>query len=196
MSADPFDMMAADAAEAEAAQAEKPVVRDVIARHVRTYAETMRKKLELDIQTEALSEALRKLVEFTIPEALRAANLSGIKLPDGTKVNLESTVQTSLSAEKKPAAYSWLREHGHEDVIKSKLSIAFAKGDTERVEATRAALEELQVPFELQDDVHASTYKALIRELMGNGEQLPLDVLGVFIVEQAKVTFPKSKSPR
>lgn len=196
MSADPFDRMAADAAEAEAAQAEKPVVRDVIARLVATYKQTLDEKAALDAQTEALSERARKLVEFTIPEALRAANLSGIKLPDGTKVDLDSAVQTSLSAEKKPAAYTWLREHGHEDVIKSKLSIAFAKGDTERVDATRAALEELQVPFELQDDVHASTYKALIRELMGNGEQLPLDVLGVFIVEQAKVTFPKSKSPR
>lgn len=146
--------------------------------------------IEIEALEELLTEAkskLRELTQFTIPQLLDGLEGS-ITLDDGRKVEVKETVRASIKNENKPAAMQWLRENGHDSIIKNQIIVSLGKG---REEEARKIMD-FAAQFEgtnVKNDksVHAQTLGAWVREQLKAGVPIPHEVFGVFKQSTTKI---------
>lgn len=143
----------------------------------------------------------KKISEESIPAIFLELHLSEFKLEDGSKVVVKPYYSASISDENKDAAFAWLRDHNLDDVIKHEVKITFGKGEDGECDALKVKLAELNVNYTDKEMVHPQTLKALVRERMEKmgdqldpSEQLPINVFGVYVGKQTKITLPKKRS--
>lgn len=156
--------------------------------------ELARQQIDLEDQIKAKEEELKRLkAEHQqvsgdyIPSVLDEAGLSEVRLSDGTKVVVKQDMRVSTAGKYRDIINRWLQENGHGDVIKNELSVGFPAGD-ERVKSAVEALRALGVQDMGQKEfVEPSTFKSLVRELMEDGEEIPLDDLGVHTFRTTKL---------
>jgi len=132
-------------------------------------------------------ERLRNIQETILPEAMQKVGLSEFKLSDGSKIVIKVLYKGSIPKGKEEIAFSWLKEHGHEDLIKNSISTSFGKGEEQRAEQCCNILQEAGYDYTNKKSVHPSTLKAFVREQIEAGRELPLDILGVFILTKAEI---------
>lgn len=167
---------------------------------IKTISGFVRQQMDLssqlaDVQALAskLSQEIHQLNTKEIPDALAAAGVSEIKMPDGTRVSVEDALYGSLPKEEaeRNEAIRWLTSVGAADIVKAEISLAFAKGQAKELEKVRKALIKLNVVFDVKEGVHASTLQAFARERLKNGEAVPFTTLGLFPQRMAKIKPPK-----
>ena len=90
------------------------------------------------------------------------------------------------------AALKWLEEHEGRSIIKGTITAEFERGEDNSEKRNRAAeaLSALSVDFVEQEGVHPQTLAAYARERIKNGEEVPLDLLGLYSGRMAKITIP------
>lgn len=152
------------------------------------------KQLELENQIQLAEDSLKRLVEIhtristqLLPAALRAYNLSEIKMADGSQVTIQKIVKASIPKPRESEAFLWLETAGHGDLIKHVVSANFGKGEEEAARIAIKALQESGVHANDKRSVHPQTLGAFVREQLDAGVALPHDILGVFIGEVAKI---------
>lgn len=151
-----------------------------------------------------LAERKRELNEIThrrMVDAMVECGLSEMKLPDGHKFVLQQFVSGSLpkpeneedleGQRRRSAAVKWLEDHGASNIIKSELSVMFAKSEHNLAVDTQQMLIERGLPATLESGVHAQTLQAWAREAIRNGEEVPFETLGLATGQYVKVTVPK-----
>lgn len=138
---------------------------------------------------------LQRVQEHDIPEAMDRVGLEEFKLVGGGKVKVSTFYTASISAERKPAAISWLDDHGHGGLVKTAVSLEFGKGELDKAKEFLDWLNEQRpdVDPELDQSVHWQTLRAFVREQIESGAALPQELFGVFIGRKAKITRPKEK---
>lgn len=141
-------------------------------------------KAELAVKEAA--EALRQVQEIDLPNAMLQAGVSEIRLPDGQRITLKEDVYASIPKDRMFEAIAWLKENNLADVIKNEIKVNFGKGE----EAAAAALvNELNAHgwtnYDNKTTIHPSTLKALIREQLAKGANIPLDVFGAGPITKA-----------
>ena len=82
---------------------------------------------------------------------------------------------------------NWLRDNGHEDLIKNTISVNFGRGEDESASKLREALNNEGSSYTDKTGVHSQTLKAFVREQVESGQNLPLDLLGVFIGQKTTI---------
>lgn len=187
MSADDLSQYEADAQEAVNGE-------DLLASITRTVRELGSAKDDVTQAEEALKAAqqrVRTLEEFTLPEMLRAAGQQMMRTADGDTVELSETLHASIPAANMPQALTWLIEHGQSAIIKRDLSLKFGKSEDEK--ANRALALILEAGFTPQDKqtVHPQSLAAVLRELLAEGVDVPLELLGAHVRAVVKVKPPK-----
>lgn len=149
---------------------------------------------ELTKKTEQLlkdvKERERVLVEETIPGALQELGVKELTLDTGEVISLKQEVYASLTEERKPAAFKWLDEHKFGGMIKTDLTISYAKADYEEAKEKCKELMDEGLSPTLEQSVHAQTLKAFIKEQIATVDPkvpFPLDLFGARVVFQAKI---------
>jgi hypothetical protein len=149
-----------------------------------------KRAIELQEEIEALSaqvktrnEELRRITDQDLPEAMDAANCAEFKDKDtGKKITIKEAVTASISKNNAIKAHAWLREHGHESLIKNEIIVPLGKGlDNVAGEIITRLKTEFDVEPERRENVHAQTLGAFCREQLGMGVDLPADLLGMYI---------------
>lgn len=135
----------------------------------------------------AKRQALDALIMEAIPTAMDQMGLKEFTTLSGLTIKVKEDLSHSLAADRKPAGLDWLEKNGHGSIIKSELTISFAKG--KEAEA-RQVLSELQsahpgLPIEQGRDVHSATLKSLLKQLMEKGVDVPVDIFKVARVRKA-----------
>jgi hypothetical protein len=148
---------------------------------------------ERNVETaeKALSEAkerARQLREESIPLSMAEIGLEEIKLDTGEKITIKQDVYASIPVANRETAYSWLEDHGHGGLIKTKVEIGFGKGEMEEAKALLETLQGEGLEPSLNREVNSQTLKAWLREMIANGENVPLEMFGARPVSVAKVT--------
>lgn len=142
----------------------------------------------LNSQLKDIQEKYRRVSEVDIPGVLDETGLSEVRLADGTKIMIREDVRVSTTGKNRDTINSWLTLNGHDDLIRDEVTAAFKKGDGE---IAAKALDALMVlgasAVDRKRYVNPQTFAALIRELMADGEDVPLDELGVFVQRRAKL---------
>jgi len=149
---------------------------------------------ELLVKEQELKELKRKVELVSaevIPTMMQEMNISTLKLADGTSVEVKPVYGASIPADKREEAYKWLRENGLGDLIKNEVTVAFGRSEDDKAQQY-AVLAQGQGYEPVQKlKVEPMTLKALVRERVENGLDMPSDLFNVFTSNRTKITRNK-----
>ena len=149
---------------------------------------------EIEEQEKKLKELKRNqelLSGEVIPTMMTEMNISTLKLADGSAVEVKPVYGASIPVAKKEEAYTWLRENGLGDLIKNEITVAFGRNEDNKAMAY-ATLAQGQGYEPIQKlKVEPMTLKALVRERLESGQEMPSDLFNVFAGNRTKITRRK-----
>ena len=149
---------------------------------------------ELLVKEQEYKEMKRKVELVSsevIPTMMQEMNISTLKLADGTSVEVKPVYGASIPVAKKEEAYTWLRENGLGDLIKNEIAVAFGRNEDNKAMAY-ATLAQGQGYEPIQKlKVEPMTLKALVRERLESGQEMPSDLFNVFAGNRTKITRSK-----
>jgi hypothetical protein len=135
-----------------------------------------------------LKEQARILSQVEIPFMMQEMHITKLKLKDGESVEVRPFYSASISPENQEKAFEWLRNNGLGDVIKNDITVTFGRGEDNKA-AQYAVLARGQGFEPVQKvGVHAQTLKAVVRERIESGQDMPSDLFKTFAGNQTKIT--------
>ena len=142
----------------------------------------------LEQQLKAKKEAADKISSEVIPNLLAEQGLASLKLADGSGVEVKKTYSCTVKKDSVESAYTWLRNNGLGDLIKNEVAVQFGKGEDNKAEQLlNLAAEEGYEPTQKQK-VEPMTLKALYRERIEAGLDMPSDFFHTFVKDQTKIS--------
>jgi len=139
-------------------------------------------------QLKSLNKEADKLSQEVIPTMMQEMNYSTLKLNDGSAVEVKPFVYASIPTDKKDDAYNWLRQNGLGDIIKNEISVSFGKNEDAKAQqyANLAQGQGYEPSQKLK--VEPSTLRAMVRERIESGLDMPSDLFNVFTGHKTKIT--------
>ena len=126
-----------------------------------------------------------------IPTMMTEMNISTLKLADGSAVEVKPVYGASIPVAKKEEAFNWLRSNGLGDLIKNEVTVSFGRNEDNKA-AEYADLAQGQGYEPVQKlKVEPMTLKALVRERLESGQEMPSDLFNVFAGNRTKITRSK-----
>ena len=133
-----------------------------------------------------LKEKAKVLSSFEIPEMMKDMNITKLKLKDGEQIEVSNFYSASIVDQ--DAAFNWLRNNGHGDIIKNDVTVTFGMGEDNKA-AEYAVLAKGQGYEPVQKiGVHPQTLKAMVRERLEANQDVPSDLFKPFEGNQTKIT--------
>jgi len=136
---------------------------------------------------------LNKISGVIIPDVMDRLGMEEFKLSDGSKVLVKTDIKCGLSEDRKPAGFAWLRENDYGGIIKTAVSLAFGKGEEQQAKEAVDVLSAAGFNAQIGDSVHPATLKSFVKERIEAGDNIPIDVFGVYEFKQTKIVLPKSR---
>ena len=123
-----------------------------------------------------------------IPTMMTEMNISTLKLADGSAVEVKPIYGASISPDNKEKAFKWLRDNGLGDLIKNEVTVSFGQNEDNKasIYANLAKGQGYQPIQKLK--VEPMTLKALVRERVESGQDMPSDLFNVFAGNRTKLT--------
>ena len=139
---------------------------------------------EVDSAEEKLKQKKKNLEQISgevIPTMMSEMGLSHLKLMDGSSVDVKPHYSATITQANKEAAFNWLRNNGLGDIIKNEISVSFGRNEDTRAAdyADLAKSHGFQPTQKLK--VEPMTLKALVRERIEAGKEMPTEIFNVFI---------------
>ena len=123
-----------------------------------------------------------------IPTMMTEMNVSKFTLADGAGVEVKPVYGASITVAKKEEAFNWLRNNGLGDLIKNEITVSFGRNEDNKA-AEYASLAQGQGYQPSQKlKVEPMTLKALVRERLESGKEMPTDLFNVFAGNKTKIT--------
>lgn len=141
----------------------------------------------LETQLKAAKARKNAIEETELPEAMALAGMTSFTLQSGRKVEVKEIVAGSIPEDKRVGALQWLRSNGHGGIIKNHISVALAAGQDAIAPKIVKAMEKLGLKVEQKETVHPMSLQAWARELLRNGEPVPVETLGIYVGTRATV---------
>ena len=151
--------------------------------------ETQKKISKTEEQLKKLQEVERTLSEQTIPNLMQQAGVQLLKLTDGSSVEVKPSYSARIPASKTEEAFTWLRENGHEDMIKNQVSLEFGMKEDNMAKSVVEDLKSKGLNVKQKTSVHPSTLRGFVREQIEQlGKDVPADLFGTYIANKTKIT--------
>ena len=141
------------------------------------------KDLEAELK-EAKKELLR-ISDEEIPNLMTETGLASIKLDDGSSLESKNIYGASILVANREKAYDWLREHGHDDIIKNKVVATFGRGQEDDAKVFMRVAYDNGVATDQESKIEPQTLKAWVKERMEAGEEFPTELFGAFMGQRA-----------
>ena len=146
--------------------------------------ELQAQQAQLQVQEDAVKQKKKDIEHLSgevIPTMLSEMGLSFLKLQDGSSVEVKTNYSATITQAKKEEAFKWLRENGLGDIIKNEISVSFGRNEDNKA-ADYAELAKGQGLEPMQKlKVEPMTLKALVRERIEPGKEMPTELFNVFI---------------
>ena len=141
--------------------------------------------LEKDLKS--VKEQADKISSEVIPNLLAEQGLSSLKLADGSSVDVRKSYNCTIKKDQMELAYNWLRENGLGDIIKNEVAVQFGKGEDNKAEQLLTLAEQEGYEPTQKQKVEPMTLKALFRERIEAGLDMPSDFFHTFVKDQTKI---------
>jgi hypothetical protein len=151
------------------------------------------KNLEDEIQNAEesvakLKEKAKTLSQFEIPVMMEEIHITKLKLKDGESVEIKKIYGASIPPQHQEAAFTWLRNNGLGDIIKNDITVTFGRGEDNKA-SEYATLAQGQGFEPVQKiGVHPQTLKAVVRERLESGQEMPSDIIKTYAGNSTKIT--------
>ena len=134
---------------------------------------------------------IERLSGEVIPTMMTEMGLSELKLQDGSHLKVSTSYKAHITEANKETAFNWLRDNGLGDIIKNEISVSFGRGEDNKAAhyAELAKGQGLDPTQKLK--VEPMTLKALVRERIEAGKEMPTEIFGVFT--ENKTTIKRNK---
>ena len=163
--------------------------------NIKSLADQVKRLRDLEDEFKEDEESLKnkkreieKISGEVIPTLLSEMGLSSLKLADGSAVEVKPYYAANISVNNREAAYNWLRSNGLGDIIKNEITVSFGRNEDNKAAdyANLAKGQGYQPTQKLK--VEPMTLKALVRERIESGKEMPTDIFNVFIGNRTKLT--------
>ena len=141
--------------------------------------------LEKDLKS--VKEQADKISSEVIPNLLAEQGLSSLKLADGSSVDVRKSYNCTIKKDQMELAYNWLRENGLGDIIKNEVAVQFGKGEDNKAEQLLTLAEQEGYEPTQKQKVEPMTLKALYRERVEAGLDMPSQLFNIFVKDQTKI---------
>ena len=154
--------------------------------------QAVQKAIEMDEeQIKQKKKHLEHISGEVIPTMLSEMGLSELKLQDGSHLKVSTSYRATITEANKETAFNWLRNNGLGDIIKNEISVSFGRNEDNKA-ADYAELAKGQGFQPTQKmKVEPMTLKALVRERIEAGKEMPTEIFGVF--SENKTTIKRNK---
>ena len=126
-----------------------------------------------------------------IPTMMSEMGLAELKLHDGSHLKVSTSYRATITEANKEMAFNWLRENGLGDIIKNEILVSFGRNEDNKA-ADYAELAKGQGFQPTQKmKVEPMTLKALVRERIEAGKDMPTEIFGVY--SENKTTIKRNK---
>jgi hypothetical protein len=142
---------------------------------------------DLEEKIKYKKEKADKIGSEIIPNLLAEQGLASLKLADGSSIDIKKSYNCTIKKDQLESAFEWLRNNGLGDIIKNEVAVQFGKGEDNKAEqllglAVREGYEPSQKQF-----VEPMTLKALFRERIEAGLDMPSQFFHTFVKDQTKI---------
>ena len=142
----------------------------------------MQKKLELEEENlKKTKKELKHISVEIIPTMMSEMGLSHLKLMDGSSVDVKPNYSANITIANRDAAFKWLRDNGLGDIIKNEISVSFGRNEDNKAADYAALAEERGFQPTQKLKVEPMTLKALVRERIEAGKEMPTELFNVFV---------------
>ena len=144
--------------------------------------ETLQKEVNfVEEQLKQKKKNLEHLSGEVIPTMMSEMGLSHLKLMDGSSVDVKPYYSANISIANKESAFNWLRNNGLGDIIKNEISVSFGRNEDNKAADYAALAQERGFQPTQKLKVEPMTLKALVRERIEAGKEMPTEIFNVFI---------------
>ena len=154
--------------------------------------DSLQKRLEL--QEENIKNTKKEFEYLSgevIPTMMSEMGLSHLKLMDGSSVDVKPFYSANITVANKEKAFNWLRNNGLGDIIKNEISVSFGRNEENKAADYAALAQERGFQPTQKMKVEPMTLKALVRERIEAGKEMPTEIFGVF--SENKTTIKRNK---
>ena len=154
--------------------------------------EDLQARLEMqEDEIKGTKAQIQKVSGDIIPTMMSEMGLAELKLHDGSHLKVSTSYKAHITEANKEAAFNWLRENNLGDIIKNEISVSFGNNEDNKAAdyAELAKSQGLQPTQKMK--VESMTLKALVRERIEAGKEMPTEIFGVF--PQTKTTIKRNK---
>ena len=154
--------------------------------------ESLQKQLEdQENNVKGLKSEIQKVSGDIIPTMMSEMGLAELKLHDGSHLKVSTSYRATITEANKEAAFNWLRENGLGDIIKNEISVSFGRNEDNKAADYAALAQERGYQPTQKLKVEPMTLKALVRERIEAGKEMPTEIFGVF--SENKTTIKRNK---
>ncbi len=144
--------------------------------------EGLNKRIEInETNLKDLKKEHDRLSGEVIPTMMAEMGLAHLKLMDGSTVDVKPHYSASITIANREAAFNWLRENGLGDIIKNEISVSFGRNEDNKAADYAALAEERGFQPTQKLKVEPMTLKALVRERLEAGKEMPTELFNVFV---------------
>ena len=138
-----------------------------------------------------LKEKARYISNIEVPQMMEEMHITKLKLKDGESVEIKKIYGASISSDNQDKAFTWLRNNGLGDIIKNDVTVTFGRGEDNKAQqyavlARGQGFEPVQ-----KIGVHPQTLKAVVRERLEAGQEMPSDLFKTYAGNSTKITRRK-----
>jgi len=144
--------------------------------------ESLQNRLEL--QEDNIKNTKKELEHVSgeiIPTMMSEMGLSHLKLMDGSSVDVKPNYSANITIANREAAFNWLRNNGLGDIIKNEILVSFGRNEDNKAADYAALAEERGYHPTQKLKVEPMTLKALVRERIEAGKEMPTELFNVFV---------------
>jgi hypothetical protein len=156
--------------------------------NIQSLADQVEKLNTLDQQVALLEKDLKqKKKDFeylsgeVIPTMMAEMGLSQLKLMDGSLIDVKPNYSANITIANRDAAFNWLRTNGLGDIIKNEISVSFGRNEDNKAADYAALASERGYQPTQKLKVEPMTLKALVRERIESGKEMPTELFNVFV---------------
>ena len=144
--------------------------------------ENLNREIEVaETQLKQKKKNLEHLSGEVIPTMMSEMGLSHLKLMDGSSVDVKPHYSATITQANKEAAFNWLRNNGLGDIIKNEISVSFGRNEDNKAADYAALAQERGFQPTQKLKVEPMTLKALVRERIEAGKEMPTEIFNIFI---------------
>jgi|TARA_R110000787_G_scaffold107271_1_gene215113 hypothetical protein len=170
------------------------LVEDVDQQGLTSVAELARLIRDKEVDIESLENSLKdrkkqlqKLTDEEMPAMLAEIGMSSFTLEDGSTVEIKQTYGASILVKNRPEAFEWLRDKGHDDIIKNTVLCQFGRGEDDQASDFSAFAQKQGFLPEQKTEVHPQTLRAFVKERCEAGEEFPMELFGAWVGQRAVI---------